>query len=1008
MKLNKNDPFTMFKSEITRALLEKVQGESLKHSMDTQETEVEKDDSVIEIPDNAYVNRNGVPLAMDIYKPNVAEDVELPVIVVVHGGGLVVGDRKISRGYAMELARRGYLVFTIEYRLVPRANVCDQLDDVCAGLDLIGRKLVDFNVDFTRMYLTADSAGAYLSIYVASMKKSKELQNAIGHEPSRMVFKGLGLMSGMFYTNRKDPIGALLADQFYGDKAIDERFIKYMDPEHREILDNLPPVFLVTSKGDFLNKYTLDFHEALKKNGNLSHLQYYGSDDLGHAFPAIHPALEESQDAIDKMVNFFDSKKVRTFKKDKLTRIEKDNFKKLQDRIASGEIVNQTAADFIKELNSYSEQALDRPAIEAGYKEYTYREMFERWDKYARAFSSVGISQHSKSKVGIFASKSEAAITALYALNMMGVSVVAGDAAFLSNEKVAVELLKTEQITDVIIFNDAVMPGFVEKFEKIVQKVDFRNIIVAKSRLCEKHLNPITSLLLDKNYVDICSIKGAVRMKSLLNKSDGVPINYPENNNCADAIIVHTTGTTKGINKPVPLSNVAINSAVLSIMSTDVIRRIENPIKTTLMLPYFAVFAFVNQIHLTLALSGEMQVVSMLSTKLIQESIKFGVNVYFIADMVPHLIDLEVEKGNNLDFSKVELFVYGGAYLSKENKEALNKRFAGFGSKAKIMVGYGLSETAGACILSDPEDLSDTIGYPIPGTKAKILDEEDGKFYDSTDGVHRGGLYLSSPSVSSGELNGIQFFALDEIDGEKYYNTNDAVESDETGKLRFLGRTNRYFVNNEGVRFDSGLIETLFLNEKDIKACVMVPRYAKGIHDTIPLLYVEHELSGEDAINAIKDSIKHIFIDQGVYEKSNLPNQVVFVDGFPYTKNGKINIRAVMGMDIAGKRYLIVPKKENDQLVDVELALLSGEDDFIEELVIPEELEKSFKESIEAYMNSSNMYDMLVKIDNLFEPKVFQRLQEILPEFDTSKVFDLLKVFFRADSIDYNYEDKSL
>ena len=299
----------MLKRELVRILLERFQGATVNKTIkaaDCPENDPRAAYEVEEMLNNAYMNRSEIPLAMDIFKPVAPEEQELPVIVTIHGGGLVVGDRKISRKYAHLLAGRGYLVFSIEYRLAPRANSAEQLDDICAGMDLVGRSLVDFNVDFTRMFLVAESAGAYLAIYVAAMKKSEALQKAIGYDPTRMTFKALGLHSGMFYTNRQDPIGWLLADQFYGDKRTNEQFLKYMDPEHPEILKNLPPVFLSTSRGDFLNNYTLMYHRALKEAGMRSHLVYYGEKELAHAFPTMHPYLEQSLDATNRMLAWFE------------------------------------------------------------------------------------------------------------------------------------------------------------------------------------------------------------------------------------------------------------------------------------------------------------------------------------------------------------------------------------------------------------------------------------------------------------------------------------------------------------------------------------------------------------------------------------------------------------------------------------------------------------------------------------------------------------------------------
>ena len=294
--------------EMIRAMLERIQGAAMKIPVENKSEIKDPKASfeVEEILNNLYVNRIEYPLAMDIFKPVMPEEKELPVIVSIHGGGLIMGDRKSMRRYARVLAGRGYLVFSIEYRLAPRANLAEQLDDVCVGMDAVGRRLVDFNVDFTRMFLTAESAGAILAIYVAAMKKSRELQEAIGYEPTRMTFKALGLTSGMFYTRRLDPIGWILSDQFYGEKRMDPKFLSYMDPENPEIVGNLPPTFLITSRGDFLNNYSLMYHRALKQAGRKSHLVYYGEKELGHTFVTTHPDLEQSLDAINRMTAWFE------------------------------------------------------------------------------------------------------------------------------------------------------------------------------------------------------------------------------------------------------------------------------------------------------------------------------------------------------------------------------------------------------------------------------------------------------------------------------------------------------------------------------------------------------------------------------------------------------------------------------------------------------------------------------------------------------------------------------
>lgn len=261
---------------------------------------------IIEHRDISYENRSGKKLSMDIYEPETAEKTDLPVIINIHGGGLIDGSKNLSEGFCRQLAHRGYLVCSLEYRLIPDVRVYEQLDDVCAGMDCAGRKLVEFDVDFTRIYIAAESAGAYLATYVTAMKRSKVLQQAIGYQPSRMNFKAMALISGMFYTTRKDRTGLFLSRSFYGNDERSRKIAEYTNPEHPEIIYNIPHCYLVTSKADMLERYTLDFAGELGNKGIEHKLRHMGSDPkLIHAFSVLRPDLPESDLVIDEIIQWF-------------------------------------------------------------------------------------------------------------------------------------------------------------------------------------------------------------------------------------------------------------------------------------------------------------------------------------------------------------------------------------------------------------------------------------------------------------------------------------------------------------------------------------------------------------------------------------------------------------------------------------------------------------------------------------------------------------------------------
>ena len=121
-----------------------------------------------------------------------------------------------------------------------------------------------------------------------------------------MNFKALGLISGMFYTTRKDATGRFLAGSFYGKDEKSRNMARYTNPEDPEIIYNIPPCYLVTSKADMLERYTLDFAGELGNKGVEHFLRHMGSDPkLIHAFPVLRPDLPESKRVIDEIIDWF-------------------------------------------------------------------------------------------------------------------------------------------------------------------------------------------------------------------------------------------------------------------------------------------------------------------------------------------------------------------------------------------------------------------------------------------------------------------------------------------------------------------------------------------------------------------------------------------------------------------------------------------------------------------------------------------------------------------------------
>lgn len=89
-----------------------------------------------------------------------------PCVVAIHGGAWYLGDRKESRAIRQSnnwLARHGYAVASIDYRLAPRAIWPAQRDDVLAAVAFLRAHAAALGIDPARVVLLGRSAGGQLA-----------------------------------------------------------------------------------------------------------------------------------------------------------------------------------------------------------------------------------------------------------------------------------------------------------------------------------------------------------------------------------------------------------------------------------------------------------------------------------------------------------------------------------------------------------------------------------------------------------------------------------------------------------------------------------------------------------------------------------------------------------------------------------------------------------------------------------------------------------------------------
>lgn len=669
---------------------------------------------------------------------------------------------------------------------------------------------------------------------------------------------------------------------------------------------------------------------------------------------------------------------------------EKEQFALVQQRLESGELIEQPCWSFIEELNSYSRERLESVAFRDGYRTYTYRQMFRYWEKYAEVFSGLNMTGENHSRVAIVSTPLPESVFAIYGLNMTGASVSQIYHFDLYDENQFYSMVEREKITDLIVSELFAFPRLMKRLLRDKELLGLNHIIVLQSPMGGDYAIPALEIVRNMNRELFHEMPDGLLMEDLLQQYEGTPITYGQGQS---DIILHTTGTVSGMHKPVPLTDRALNAFVVSALKAkdtyEDFKKAPKHMVTYLTLNTAWVYAMVDMLHTPLGLGMEIVSLPVGATnpryaEAIQE---YGVNVLFTS---MGILDSWLKTLPDINLSKLKIVFMGGTYVSPEFKKQFNNYLRSCGSPARIINGYGLSELGGACLLCPSNRDDDAIGFPLPGFKVKIFVEDENRCYDISDGPRTGLLLLSSPTMSSGRLDDEVFFETEKIDGVDYINTNDKVRVNEDGSLTCIGRSNQFFVNNAGIRFDAGLVQTALTAQPGIAACGLAPEFHKTFHDNIPVLYVEMREKGAGSLTVLRQALIQVFIRDEKLEDTNLPGQVVFVEDIPLNSSGKVDLKKLASGTVKGTRYSIRPVKLDGKVVDILLVpAVEGENATVG-AGVPEELEN------DPYNILSEVFAVIPdlnkgRISKLFQIPGLRELVIKLTDFDINNIPNSLR-----------------
>ncbi len=260
---------------------------------------------VTRIEDIPYIDDGTDEHMLDVYYPDGTSE-KLPVIIEIHGGGLMMGNKDYNRVYCSVLAKKGYTVVCINYRLSPDVLYPSQVQDVMAAYKWIYDNADSYNIDLERVYVTGESAGGNLAYYTSLVETSQQLQELYGVSPSGLQIDALGLVSGMY--EMKMGFNAPLISCYFGIDYKNSPYYPYLQPEEVIPLGKLPPCYTVSCTRDILHSSAEHFDKVLTECGIDHVYRDWGltvNKSSGHITSVAYPELEESKQTIDEMLSFF-------------------------------------------------------------------------------------------------------------------------------------------------------------------------------------------------------------------------------------------------------------------------------------------------------------------------------------------------------------------------------------------------------------------------------------------------------------------------------------------------------------------------------------------------------------------------------------------------------------------------------------------------------------------------------------------------------------------------------
>lgn len=159
---------------------------------------------IVRVQNIAYHNASEEYNVADLYfRRDIFDDGKKhPVLLYVHGGGFIKGDKDYRITNSEFYAHHGYFVFNIDYRMPPEVELEENFADIVRAFNYIETLSRYCNIDTDKIVVSGDSSGAYFSAMLCAFANNDNLRERFRLPKLKYKPAAVALMCGLFDMDR--------------------------------------------------------------------------------------------------------------------------------------------------------------------------------------------------------------------------------------------------------------------------------------------------------------------------------------------------------------------------------------------------------------------------------------------------------------------------------------------------------------------------------------------------------------------------------------------------------------------------------------------------------------------------------------------------------------------------------------------------------------------------------------------------------------------------------------